>query len=66
MYLSYVNKDLVDSYKISWQQYTDKYYRDKKVSRLVYTEQVPNNDVSWVITFIEKVKAFFRFGKDKQ
>ena len=66
MYLSYVNKDLVDSYKISWQQDTDKYYRDKKVSRLVYTEQVPNNDVSWVITFIEKVKAFFRFGKDKQ
>ena len=63
MYLSYVNKNLVDSYKISWQQNTDRYYKNKKVSRLVYTAQVPNNDVSLVVTFVEKVKEFFRFGK---
>lgn len=63
IYLSYVNKDIVDKYKISLQQNTDKYYKSKNVSRLVYTAQVPNNDVSWVVTFVEKLKVFFKFGK---
>ena len=63
IYLSYVNKDIVDRYKISLQQNTDKYYKKKKVSRLVYTSQVPKNDVSSIVVFVEKLKEFFGFGK---
>ena len=56
MYLSYINKDLVNKYKVSMIQNTDKYYKKQNVARLFYTTQVPLSDISFVVTITEKLK----------
>lgn len=55
LYLSYINKDLVDKYEISNIQNTDKYY--KNVKNLLYKEQIHCSDISYVVTLVEKIKS---------
>lgn len=59
IYFSYINKNLVDKYEISNTQNTDKYYTKKKVTNLFDIEDVPFQDISWVVTYTEKIKSLF-------
>lgn len=65
-YLSYINKNIIDSYKISMQQNTDKYYKKKSVIRLMSAKQIPYNDISYVVTITEKVKEYFKKHQRKK
>ena len=60
IYLSYINKSLLDDYAISLNQNTDKYYEDKGLyknnSRLKY---IPLSDIHYIITFSEKAKEIY-------
>lgn len=58
MYLSYINKDLVDKYEVSNIQNSDKL--NKNVKKLLYKEQRAVSDVSYVVTFTEKIKSFLK------
>lgn len=60
IYLSYINKSLLDDYAISLNQNTDKYYEEKGLyknnPRLKY---IPLSDIHYIITFSEKAKESF-------
>ena len=66
LYLSYVNKDIIDKSELLFLQNTDKYYKKKNVARLFYTTQIPLSDISLYVTVNEKLKNFFKLGKTEK
>ena len=57
MYLSYINKNIINSYKISMLQNTDKYYKQNSTIGLYIKNQIPYSDISFIVTLTEKIKS---------
>lgn len=56
IYLSYVNKNLVDNYGIRLCQNSDKIYRNKKIGRMHNNKIIPFRDISIWVVLREKLK----------
>ena len=54
--LSFINKELIDEYKISMQQNTDKVYTGEKVHGHRPLYKTPKSDINWVVTITEIIK----------
>lgn len=56
MVLSYINKDLVDNYQVSFKQNTDDFYKGEKVQGHRSLNKIPKGDVPFVVTVSEILK----------
>ena len=64
LYLSFINKKLLDSYSIYNNQNSLKYYNNKKVKlKNLELIDIPISDISFILTFVEKTKQLFKFNK---
>ena len=60
IYLSYINKSLLDDYSISFNQNTEKYYKEKGLyTKDPKLEYIPLSDVHYIVTLTEKAKEVF-------
>ena len=65
IYLSYVNKKIIDSYRVSFIQNSEKYYKNKKIKGMDNIDEIPLFDISWVVVVSEMFQSVVERSKNE-